>query len=127
MAALGIPRAGPADPDSMRLANRLVGNPDGTAAIEVTAVGPTIRFADRAHVALVAPWPDGQEVLVDGHPVAAGAVVPVEDGQVLTVGRVQGGLRAYLSVSGGFELPCGRRVPVDRPVVGAGTGTAHDR
>jgi KipI family sensor histidine kinase inhibitor len=105
VAALGIPRAGPADPDSMRLANRLVGNPDGTAVIEVTAVGPTIRFAGRAHAALVAPSPDGQEVLVDGHPVAAGAVVPVEGGQVLTVGRVQGGLRAYLSVSGGFESP----------------------
>ena len=37
---LGVPRAGPADPDAMRLANRLVGNPDGAAAIEVTAVGP---------------------------------------------------------------------------------------
>ncbi len=43
------------------------------------------------------------EVLIDGRPVAAGAVVPVSDGQVVAVGRVQGGLRAYLSVSGGFD------------------------
>ena len=72
-------------------------------------------------------WPRGPTVrrsCVDGHPVAAGAVVPVEDGQVLTVGRVQGGLRAYLAVSGGFDVPCGRRVPVDRPAV---AGWARDR
>jgi len=105
VAALGIPRGGPADPDAMRLANRLVGNPDGTAAIEVTARGPRLRFAGPAHVALVAPSPHDQEVLIDGHPVAAGVVAPVQDGQVVTVGRVHGGLRAYLAVSGGLETP----------------------
>ena len=110
VAALGIPRAGPADPDAMRLANRLVGNPDGAAAIEATTVGPTLRFTGSAHVAVVAPSPEGQQVLIDGHPTGPGAVSPVEDGQVVTVGRVLGGLRAYVAVSGGFETP---------PVVGS--------
>jgi biotin-dependent carboxylase-like uncharacterized protein len=105
VAALGIPKGGPADPDAMRLANRLVGNLDGTAAIEVTARGPRLRFTGRAHLAVVAPSSHDQEVLLDGHPVAAGVVVPVQDGQVVTVGRVHGGLRAYLSVSGGFDTP----------------------
>ena len=109
VAALGIPRAGPADPDAMRLANRLVGNPDGAATIEATTVGPTLRFTGRAHVAVVTPSPESQEVLIDGHPAGTG-VLPVEDGQVVAVGRVLGGLRAYVAVSGGFETP---------PVVGS--------
>ena len=102
---MGIPRAGPADPDAMRLANRLVGNPDGAATIEATTVGPVLRFTGDAYVAVVTPSPERQQVLVDGHPAVAGAVSPVQDGQVVTVGRVHGGLRAYVAVSGGFETP----------------------
>jgi KipI family sensor histidine kinase inhibitor len=102
---LGVPRAGPADPEAMRLANRLVGNPDDAAAIEVTAVGPTLRFAGAAHVGVVASPVDGVEVRIDGHPVSAGAASPVRDGQVVAIGRVLGGLRAYVAVSGGLETP----------------------
>ncbi len=105
VAAMGIPRAGAADPDAMRLANRLVGNPDGAATIEATTVGPTLRFTGDAHVAVVTPSAEGQEVLIDGHPMGTGAVSPIQDGQVVTVGRVHGGLRAYVAVSGGFETP----------------------
>jgi KipI family sensor histidine kinase inhibitor len=102
VAALGIPRAGPADPETMRLANRLVGNADNDAAIEITAAGPRLRFSDDAHVAVVASG-DGVDVTLDGHPMAAGVVVPVEGGQVVGVGRVQTALRAYLAVGGGFD------------------------
>ena len=47
------PRAGAADPYSLRAANRLVGNEDGAGALEVTARGPVLRFAGPAHVAVV--------------------------------------------------------------------------
>ncbi|HEX4217095.1 MAG TPA: carboxyltransferase domain-containing protein, partial [Acidimicrobiales bacterium] len=40
LAAIGVPAAGPADPDGFRLANRLVGNAEGAAALELTARGP---------------------------------------------------------------------------------------
>ena len=104
--ALGVPRAGPADPDAMRLANRLVGNPDGAAAIEVTAVGPTLRFTGDAHVAVVGAGRRTVEVLRSTAVRSAPARwSPVGDGQVVTVGRVRVGLRAYLAVSGGFETP----------------------
>ena len=82
-AGIGVPPAGPADAESMRLANRLVGNPDRTATIEVTAVGPRLRFTGDAHVGVVASTADGVEVRIDDHPVAAGAVSPVFDGQVI--------------------------------------------
>jgi KipI family sensor histidine kinase inhibitor len=102
---LGVPRAGPADPATMRLANRLVGNPDGCAAIEVTASGPTLRVSGDAHLGAVASYPDGLEVRIDGYPVGADVVVPVRHGQVVTVGRIRRGLRAYVAVSGGIETP----------------------
>ena len=103
MAALGIPRAGPADPSTMRLANRLVGNTDSAAVIEITASGPRLMFTGQAHLAVLVPPGAQGEVLIDDHPVATGSVFPVSDGQVVTVGRIHGGLRAYLAVSGGFE------------------------
>ncbi len=104
---LGVPRAGPADPDAMRLANRLVGNPDDTAVVEVTAAGPTLRIAVATHLAVVGACggPDAVELRVDGRPVGAGAVVPIGPGQTVAVGRVRIGLRAYLAVSGGLDVP----------------------
>ncbi len=45
------------------------------------------------------------EVLVDGRPVAADTVVPVADGQTVSVGRIHRGVRAYLAVAGGLETP----------------------
>jgi len=104
VAALGIPRAGPADPEAMRLANRLVGNADDDAAIEITAAGPRLRFHGDAHVAVVAAG-DGVDVSLDGHAVVGGVVVPVHSGQVVAVGHVRTALRAYLAVGGGFDPP----------------------
>jgi KipI family sensor histidine kinase inhibitor len=103
VSTLGIPRAGPADRTTMRLANRLVGNTDGDAVIEMTASGPRLVFTGQAHLAVLVPPGAQVDVLIDDHPVATGSVFPVSDGQVVTVGRIHGGLRAYLAVSGGFE------------------------
>jgi KipI family sensor histidine kinase inhibitor len=105
VADIGVPRAGAADPETMRLANRLVGNPDGAATIEVTAVGPTLRFSGDAHVAVVASAADGVSVCIDGHAVATDSVSPVQPGQVVAIGRVSAGLRAYVAVAGGMATP----------------------
>jgi KipI family sensor histidine kinase inhibitor len=100
VAWLGVPRAGAADPFALRAANRLVGNEDGAAAVEVTALGPKLRFVGPAHVAVVGR----AEVLLDGRPVEPNTVVPVALGQEFSVGKVLGGLRGYISVAGGFEI-----------------------
>ncbi len=105
VAGMGVPGAGPADPDSMVLANRLVGNPDGAAAIEITVAGPALRFNGHAHCAVVGRSADAVEAAIDGHPCSDGAVVPVGADQVLSVGQVRSGLRAYLAVSGGLATP----------------------
>ncbi len=102
VAAIGVPQAGPADPDSFVLANRLAGNGDGAAALEITAGGTRARCLSACHVAVVGGAPD---VRVDGAAVPAGRVVPLAPGQVLEVGRLRGGLRAYLAVAGGLLGP----------------------
>ncbi len=105
VAGLGVPTAGAADAQSMVLANRLVGNADGAAVIEVTAAGPALAFSDAAHVAVVGVRPDAVEVTLDGLPCGDGVVVPVATAQVIDIGAVRIGLRAYLAVGGGFETP----------------------
>jgi KipI family sensor histidine kinase inhibitor len=105
VAAVGIPGSGPADRDAMRLANRLVGNPDDAATIEVTVAGPVLRFDGLAHLAVVGSRPDGVEVRIDGLPAQADTVLPVGHGQTVAIGGVRGGLRAYAAVAGGFATP----------------------
>jgi KipI family sensor histidine kinase inhibitor len=100
VAALGVPRAGAADPFALRAANRLVGNDDGAAAIEVTVQGPRLRFAGSAHVAVVGRG----DVRVDGGPVAADTVVPVAAGQEVSIGATLDDLRCYVAVAGGIEV-----------------------
>jgi len=102
LSALGVPAANPADPDSFRLANALVGNPVGACTLEVTAYGPTLRCLSPCFVAVVGGSPD---LRLQGQPVAAGRVVPVTPGQQLIVGPVRGGLRSYVAIAGGFAGP----------------------
>lgn len=129
VAAMGVPRAGPADPQSFTLANRLVGNADGATSLEITVSGPALRFAGPAHVAVVASAADSAEVTVDGLPCPDGAVIPVGPGQVVEIGRVRVGLRAYLAVAGGFDTPRTVGSRSSDVLVGLGPGplTAGDR
>jgi KipI family sensor histidine kinase inhibitor len=99
VAALGVPAAGPADPYSFRLANRLVGNPPEATALEATARGPTLRCLHSTFVAVVGASPD---LRLQGQPVAAGRVVPVGAGQRLVVGPIRGGVRSYVAAAGGL-------------------------
>jgi KipI family sensor histidine kinase inhibitor len=101
VAGLGVPRAGAADQYALRMANRLVGNDEDASAIEITVRGPTLRFACAVHVAVIGD----ADVRIDGHSVAANAVVPVDAGQMVTVGTLERGLRGYLAVSGGIDVP----------------------
>ena len=105
VASIGVPDAGPADPDSMRLANRLVGNPDTAAVIEITARGPTLRFRGDAHLGVVAASREAADLTIDGHVVAADTVVPARNGQTMSVGQLRQGLRAYIAIAGGIEIP----------------------
>lgn len=98
--ALGVPGGGAADPLALRLANALVGNPPGAAALEVTLAGPALRFEADALVALCgAPF----ESTLAGSPFPPWRAVPVRAGQTLEIGGTARGARAVLAVRGGLE------------------------
>lgn len=102
LAAVGVGPSGAADRASYALANRLVGNPDGAAAIEVTLGGLAVRFAGGAVVALAGA---AVPASVDGSPVGMHAAVRVPDGGTLRLGLAARGLRTYVAVRGGLRPP----------------------
>ncbi|WP_084963801.1 biotin-dependent carboxyltransferase family protein [Thermoactinospora rubra] len=100
-AHLGVPRSGAADQASLRLANRLVGNPEGAAGLELTFGGAVLRFHAGAWVAVTgAPCPIRSRCAGAGMnaPFWAGA------GTELRFGTPAGGLRTYLAVRGGIAV-----------------------
>lgn len=106
-AAIGVSRSGAADRSAYGLGARLVGHEvpargGGRAALEVLMGGCELRARGDLAVALTgAP----ARVSVDGKPVAFNAVVQLASGQVLRVGVPARGLRTYVSVRGGIDVP----------------------
>ena len=100
---VGVPPSGPMDERSHQLANALLGNPHGAAALELTHTGPMLRFNAATVIALTG---GAMEARLDGAPVPYFTPVPVAPGQVLALGGIHGpGQRSYLAVSGGFAAP----------------------
>jgi urea carboxylase len=100
---VGVPPSGPMDALALRLGNRLLGNAEGAAGLEITAQGPTLLFNAPALLCLAGAE---LEASLDGEPVSAYAPFRAAPGQTLKLGRVKnGGLRAYLLVRGGFDVP----------------------
>ena len=98
---LGVAHAGALDPDQMRLANRLVGNPGDAAVLELALRGPTLRFDVPVRIAITGAAVSAR---FEGSPVATGRPVELPAG-VLELGATHRGARAWLAVSGGFDVP----------------------
>ncbi|MFT4218727.1 MAG: urea amidolyase family protein [Micropruina sp.] len=101
-AALGVGASGAADRASYRLGNRLVGNPPGLPSLEITMGGLAVRAEETCLIALTGA--DCAPV-VDGRRVTHGGPVYLRAGQELRLGLPTAGLRTYLSVAGGFDVP----------------------
>jgi len=98
----GIPPSGPIDRFAFVLANRLVGNPDAAAALECTLLGP--RFEVGAPGAIAVTGAD-MPVTVNGREAPGWATLPVAPGDVVKLGPARTGVRAYVAVSGGLDVP----------------------
>ena len=99
--SVGVGRAGAVDHGAYVLANRLVGNRPGQAAIEVTMGGLRVRARTDLYAALTgAP----AAATVDGRPVAHSALLALRAGSELVLGLPEAGLRTYLAVRGGFDV-----------------------
>jgi len=96
LAALGVPRSGAFDRAALALANRLVGNDERAAGLEITFGGLALRARGPVTVALTGAPCVGLEF---------GAAVSLPTGAGLRLGRPATGLRSYLAVRGGLDVP----------------------
>jgi biotin-dependent carboxylase-like uncharacterized protein len=98
----GVPTSGAMDLFSLRAANRLVGNPDEAACLEMTLVGPRLRFVAPATIAVT-----GADLAarLDGAALPTWQSVLVEPGAELWFAGPQNGIRAYLAVAGAVDVP----------------------
>ena len=119
--AMGVPLSGAMDFHALRVGNLLVGNSDAEAGIEITMGGFRAQFRCAADFAL-----SGAERAshLNGEPIAFWRAYRAQDGDLLTVGEMsstpvfggqlehnsgvvtaRAGLRIYLAVSGGIDVP----------------------
>lgn len=102
LAHLGVPRSGALDAAAARLANRLVGNQLGDAVLETTATGCVLRATAPLLVAVTgAPCP----VFVGSVPAPFASPMRLAAGQVLEIAAPARGVRSYVAVRGGVDVP----------------------
>lgn len=100
--AQGVPEGGAADATALALANRLVGNAEGAAGIELLLRGPRLRFPEGGTIALTGA---DMRARCNGESVARGHAWAIPAGGELELGTADKGLRAWLAVAGGIETP----------------------
>lgn len=99
---LAIPPSGVLDRRAWRLANRLVGNDEHAAVLETTINGVTLQAKSHCVAAVTGAM---APVTVDGLPGAWGTPILLNPGQILDVGSATAGVRSYVALSGGVEVP----------------------
>lgn len=98
----GVPRSGAMDEFALRAANRLVGNPDSMAAIEVGLGG--IHFRALRNL-LIAVCGLGFAVWVNKRRVGLWQSFYVDEGQSISVIHEGGGMWAVVGIHGGIDVP----------------------
>ena len=98
----GVPVSGAMDPFSLRAANVLVGNDQDSACLEMTVVGPQARFLEDTLIAVTGA---DLAINIDDERVHRWQAMHVEKGSVLTSDGMVDGMRAYLAVDGGIDVP----------------------
>ncbi|MFC9561474.1 biotin-dependent carboxyltransferase family protein [Agromyces sp. NPDC056965] len=102
LAHLGVAGSGALDRGALALANRLVGNPDGAAGLELLMGGFRARFGAETWIAVTGAW---GRVTLDGHRVAPYTAARAVAGSVLEIGPADRGARYVLAVRGGIDEP----------------------
>ena len=100
-AHLGVPPSGALDAPALRLANRLVGNAESLAALEVLLGGLRLRAESSCVVAVTGP---SASVTVDGRERGTHAPIHLSSGEELLLAQPLDGLRNYVAVNGGIAV-----------------------
>src|SRR5262249_57823974 len=104
----GIPPSGPVDRASFVLANRLVGNPDGAAALEFTLIGPRLRAETPCSIAVTGA---DAPVILNDSPSPAWTTLSLAAGGGVRIGAARAAGGGYVAVAGGPPTPPGVASP----------------
>jgi len=96
----GVPVSGAMDSYSANLANALLGNVDTAAVLEITLIGPKLKFLTNTTICIT-----GANISprLNESPVQLDHSINIKSGDILSFGKVIYGCRSYLAVSGGFQ------------------------
>jgi antagonist of KipI len=125
----GVAVGGALDAFGARVANLIVGNEDNAALLEFAQTGPELRFERETLVA----WNGGNfEATVGGQLLPRDRAVRVAAGETVQFGVGQSGLRGWLAIAGGIDVPLvmGSRSTYRRAGIGGHQGrplAAEDR
>lgn len=98
----GMSVAGAMDQFSLRVANILVGNSDGEACVEITIMGPKIKFNGDALIAVAGA---NLQPMINNEAINMWSGVKVLDGDVLSFGTAKSGCRGYIAIASGIDVP----------------------
>ncbi|WP_102707816.1 5-oxoprolinase subunit C family protein [Terribacillus saccharophilus] len=98
----GVVVAGAMDDFSLQIANLLVGNQRDDAGLEVTMMGPVLKVLEDSVIAITG---GNLSPRVNGQPAPMWKSFEVKEGQLVEFGQPMEGIRSYISVAGGFDLP----------------------
>lgn len=98
----GVSPAGPMDGRSFHLANILVGNSREEGALEISFMGPQLRFQKSNIIAIT-----GGDLTprINGAAIPMYQAVVVSEGDVLSFGGMRNGCRGYIAFAGGLDVP----------------------
>ncbi len=99
---VGVPPCGPMDPFAFRIGNKLLGNEDGAPGLEMTLRGGSYRF--RNHMWFCITGAD-MNARLDGEELPLYQPIFAAKGQELSFGEAKVGMRTYLLIEGGFDMP----------------------
>lgn len=99
--ASGMVVAGAMDPYAYQLGNVLLGNERYAASLEITLLGPRLRFSKSTQIVITG---GNLSPTMNGQPVPMWQVLSIQENDVLTFGPVQDGCRAYLAIKEGFQV-----------------------
>ncbi len=99
---IGVSASGAADPVALKLCNLLLGNPEGTAALELTLSGGVFSFPDGAVFALTG---GDFGATLQGKPVELWTPHAALPGSILELGATRNAARCYLGIAGRIRVP----------------------
>lgn len=119
----GVPVSGCMDQFALRAANLLVGNDDEAAGLEITLIGPRLRFLANLVIAVT-----GADLapMLDDQPLPMWQSHEVSRGSTLSFAGIRDGVRSYISIAGGIDVPVvlGSRSTFTRARIGGFDGRA---